>query len=996
MNSNFRTRKTYRIRVWHAATELGALSVDVVRGRWGLTRTDGSLAPLVAASELTLHFHIAKPVIAGSVTVGASGGTLQLPDGASLTVPPGALAAETVISAHRTDVPSASDFAAVYEFGPSGTAFSVPATLTVPVDGSQLPTGSTNPHVAIALQNGATWTIVSGSTYDQALGQVSAPVEHFSTLGVVWIFPSEMFCARDIDPDQTGGAGDFCDPPVPLEYKDTITLAVGQKKQSSILGEFLSDHSPAYYLVGIISSCLTPHAEGVDCIDNLSAFSGDTTVATIDANGMIQGRKIGRTVVRPTCRGNVVSPSRYVCGTAVESTFPTLVIVNASSRPVPILPPPGVIIQNDPTLGCAASNIGGYGYRLDVAWHPVDGATLYRIVARHAGAGAPLVDATTTATSLTHFGCGDFVIDDNLDNWSWAVAAFVNGAWSDFSDPVPFVFSPCRHPNGLPCGAPYDYDLIIPTPDPIVPPPSAIYNDPHFRTLDGLIYDFQAGGDYIVSRSTQPGDDFEIHGRFRDVGGVYSAIVGFAARAMGDVVSIIPNGNAVDLVINHVAMNSVTSLARKLPGGATLSVNGSATAVTWPDQSALYVRNGTAGLLPSPARRGKLEGLLGNFDGDASNDVQVRNGAVISVASPDFYTTYRSSWRVALGNSTALFTTGPDYFDAAPPSAKTLASFDPTAVASAKATCRNAGVVSSAVIDTCAYDIVATGDNSWANTSRTVDPAVPSLTLTPVLSYLSPGESRPFAAALTGTSSRVVTWNATAGSVQTTAPNAMQYTAPLVPGTYAVTATSAEAPSSAATASVVVGSCGTVQYDPRRGTLPEQQGWTFVPSKTGNPVPLVASDLLHANAPNGDEYWTRIEPSANFATGFVYEVSLRVQSASNNPNIGTGTREGYYLYLTDGSSLKYYTVGIASDGLNINSIERPNQPLTAFPFADGAFHTVRVSVTNSLATVFVDGIAVATNVAPGTYVGGDPGTLIFGPGGLPSETDLRYVCYGAP
>jgi len=61
-DATFTTRRTYRIRVLQSAAELGAISVDVVRGRWALTRTDGTLAPLIAATELPIKFR-ALPAI---------------------------------------------------------------------------------------------------------------------------------------------------------------------------------------------------------------------------------------------------------------------------------------------------------------------------------------------------------------------------------------------------------------------------------------------------------------------------------------------------------------------------------------------------------------------------------------------------------------------------------------------------------------------------------------------------------------------------------------------------------------------------------------------------------------------------------------------------------------------------------------------------------------------------------------------------------------------
>jgi hypothetical protein len=64
-NAAFTTRRTYRVRVLQGATELGAVSVDVVRGRWAVSRTDGTLAPLLSASALPVRFTI-RPSTADS------------------------------------------------------------------------------------------------------------------------------------------------------------------------------------------------------------------------------------------------------------------------------------------------------------------------------------------------------------------------------------------------------------------------------------------------------------------------------------------------------------------------------------------------------------------------------------------------------------------------------------------------------------------------------------------------------------------------------------------------------------------------------------------------------------------------------------------------------------------------------------------------------------------------------------------------------------------
>jgi hypothetical protein len=56
LDARFLTRQTYRIRVLQGTVVLGGVSVDVTRGRWALTRADGTLAPLAGATELPIRF----------------------------------------------------------------------------------------------------------------------------------------------------------------------------------------------------------------------------------------------------------------------------------------------------------------------------------------------------------------------------------------------------------------------------------------------------------------------------------------------------------------------------------------------------------------------------------------------------------------------------------------------------------------------------------------------------------------------------------------------------------------------------------------------------------------------------------------------------------------------------------------------------------------------------------------------------------------------------
>jgi len=74
MSTSFLTRRTYRISAMHGTTEVRSILVDIVRGRWALTRPDGTLAPLAAASALPIQFHVAAPLIRVN-EVESNGGT---------------------------------------------------------------------------------------------------------------------------------------------------------------------------------------------------------------------------------------------------------------------------------------------------------------------------------------------------------------------------------------------------------------------------------------------------------------------------------------------------------------------------------------------------------------------------------------------------------------------------------------------------------------------------------------------------------------------------------------------------------------------------------------------------------------------------------------------------------------------------------------------------------------------------------------------------------
>jgi hypothetical protein len=85
LSTSLSTRQTYRIRAFGGTSssvagslggpvEVAAVSVDVVRGKWALTKTDGSLAPLVAAVSLPIRVFVPQPPALKINEVESSGG----------------------------------------------------------------------------------------------------------------------------------------------------------------------------------------------------------------------------------------------------------------------------------------------------------------------------------------------------------------------------------------------------------------------------------------------------------------------------------------------------------------------------------------------------------------------------------------------------------------------------------------------------------------------------------------------------------------------------------------------------------------------------------------------------------------------------------------------------------------------------------------------------------------------------------------------------------
>lgn len=273
-----------------------------------------------------------------------------------------------------------------------------------------------------------------------------------------------------------------------------------------------------------------------------------------------------------------------------------------------------------------------------------------------------------------------------------------------------------------------------PTPTPPPPPPprdkgGASKADPHIYTFDGLAYDFQAAGEFVLARS----DDgaFEVQTRQEPISD--TRFVAFntavALRVGTDRVGLYA-GPTPALRINGEIAEPEVGAVIDLPGGGRVERAAAALyRIEWPDGGGAADIRATSSyidvtLSPPPALAGRLQGLLGDFDGDPANDIRPRGGAPLAgvdgrwSARADIYGAFGESWRVddagslfdyEPGQTTASFAR-PGY----PARYVTLTDLEPDAVDAARAVCEAAGLTETVPLEDCTFDVAATGDRAYA------------------------------------------------------------------------------------------------------------------------------------------------------------------------------------------------------------------------------------------------------------------------------------------
>ncbi|MEM9092028.1 MAG: VWD domain-containing protein [Cyanobacteria bacterium P01_F01_bin.53] len=282
------------------------------------------------------------------------------------------------------------------------------------------------------------------------------------------------------------------------------------------------------------------------------------------------------------------------------------------------------------------------------------------------------------------------------------------------------------------------------------------YGDPHINTYDGFHYGFQTVGEFILTQSRDRA--FEVQSRQatvpnRDNLSLNTAVaMRVCDQRVGMYIQYSPDGRSLLWVDGQPV--EFTDDAFILPNGGEIQrQNDRNYTVIWPtgDQVALKVITVSGArfinIMPSVsnAYRGQMEGILGNYNGDSTDDLTSRDGTTMptrstySVASnalsralpaaipvQELETAYfeqlnqqfGDSWRITqaeslfdypVGMTTVNFTNRnfPEQF-------LTLNGVSDEDLEAAVAECEAAGVAEE-MMDGCVFDVAATGDAGFAN-----------------------------------------------------------------------------------------------------------------------------------------------------------------------------------------------------------------------------------------------------------------------------------------
>jgi RHS repeat-associated protein len=266
--------------------------------------------------------------------------------------------------------------------------------------------------------------------------------------------------------------------------------------------------------------------------------------------------------------------------------------------------------------------------------------------------------------------------------------------------------------------------------------------DVHLTTFDGLHYDFQAEGEFVLAKSLFPGDSFQVQARLSPwySGSSVSVMTEIGAQVGTDRVTFGLGRDQTVWVDGTPSTLSSSNTVLDLNGGQLVELSPTEFQLTWNTGEQINVTNEGTFLDLSVAQSafeapGLVEGLLGPNEGQA-NDFQLADGTVLSqpLTSAELYGEFANAWRVTdqtslldygAGQTTATFT-DVNF----PGDALSLADLPQNLVNQAAQAAAAAGITDPTLAADAELDYLATGDANFITSAasaqqqgQTVTPA---------------------------------------------------------------------------------------------------------------------------------------------------------------------------------------------------------------------------------------------------------------------------------
>jgi hypothetical protein len=249
--------------------------------------------------------------------------------------------------------------------------------------------------------------------------------------------------------------------------------------------------------------------------------------------------------------------------------------------------------------------------------------------------------------------------------------------------------------------------------------------DTHLTTFGGLLYDFQASGDFILA---QADPDFIVQAR--QVSGAptwpNASVNNAIATRMGkNTVAVCPGDTPLNIDGKTAALDDGKSLST--PEGVDIWRIGNVYLIT--DQAGNSVRakvnagwiDVSVGLGTWPAQ---VRGLLADANGKVGS-IEASDGTVLTspFSFEDLYQHYGESWRVAPDES-LLSACGDEKERGNPEKPFGVNDLDPQTAERARGVCNEVGLKEGPLLDACIIDVAVIGDDAAAKGFVDVVPPV--------------------------------------------------------------------------------------------------------------------------------------------------------------------------------------------------------------------------------------------------------------------------------